>query len=995
MNIIKRVLSTFLVLSLLVSLNSFMVTALAGNTEPEEPSDEFESFSFSPMFTTMSTIAPGGQLVEVINSDLHINGVKVKALDMVISFTQPGALVIATRRFVPLPDFVVLGIEAVGTMRNRHGTFGNVVMVRVNNIRVTGSGPTGDITSQDLPHGIVLYYDITNNLWRDTTDSGLTYPEGEPRFTSVSVSPGTTTVMRGETLQFTSLVHIMTSYWSPISTTWSVIGNNAPGTTISTQGLLTVASNETATTLYVRVHASNVNIFVSDYPDATGFAVVNLSGPVIDTLTLSQTEWHTKAIGDTQNITVTTSAAYWNYTIQNNTQWLTATKSGSILTLNAEPNTTSLERTAEVQVQAGSQVRTIIVSQAKAVGVMTVSQLSWDPKSEASSINMTVTTNQTSWNAISSKPWLTVVKSGSNLTLSVEENLSTTARTAEIKIISGSMTRIIPVKQAAASAMLTVNTNKWVLDYEANSTTITITTSLNSWTATCPESWLTITSSGSVLMLNAAENTTDTGRTAVVTVTAGSLKRTINVEQATSSPTTITLDGNVWNQGSIIQVSRAAWYESDSNFTIETNQATWRVISSEPWLEVVRIGSQISINTRTNLTSSSRIGEVTVSAGDQTRVIKVTQASTTQQLLSINGKAFVSTIITSSTTPTSPLGWVYFYTVETNQPSWDAISSVPWVTVVKSGSTLELYVHKNNETSSNREATVTVTAGNQERKIHVLQNGYTPVLELGYTDLSFSHTGDTLDVPIIPTFANWNIMGPLASWITYEKSSSGSLIITATPNLNETSRSTEVNVIVIYVSGILVVPIIQTINITQDGATTGGYLNLSHGNCDFASTVSSVNIDVSTNYSEWDVIIPNDVSWLTAVKSGTTFGLFAEANTTSSNRNATITVVAGSQTRTIIVTQQGVLIDSTLTVYTGEWESFGLTNWGTTTPVVQGLPAGSITYWDSQDKIMWIMGASSPGTAVVTFTQGTNIYAIELVTIKRAPLTVYVGEWES
>jgi uncharacterized protein YjdB len=104
-----------------------------------------------------------------------------------------------------------------------------------------------------------------------------------PTVTGVSVSPSNQSITRGRTLQFNASV---TGTNNPNNTvTWRVSSNAAgtgavtPGTTINANGLLTVAANETATTLYVIAtsvadasKSGNVSVSVI-IPTVTGVSV--------------------------------------------------------------------------------------------------------------------------------------------------------------------------------------------------------------------------------------------------------------------------------------------------------------------------------------------------------------------------------------------------------------------------------------------------------------------------------------------------------------------------------------------------------------------------------------------------------------------------------------------------------------------------------------------------------------------------------------------------
>jgi uncharacterized protein YjdB len=100
-----------------------------------------------------------------------------------------------------------------------------------------------------------------------------------PTVTGVAVSPSNQQVTSGGTLQFSTSV--MGNYNPDSTVTWRVSSNAAgtgavaPGTTINANGLLTVAANETAATLY---------IFATSVADTSKFGSVSVS-VIIPTVT--------------------------------------------------------------------------------------------------------------------------------------------------------------------------------------------------------------------------------------------------------------------------------------------------------------------------------------------------------------------------------------------------------------------------------------------------------------------------------------------------------------------------------------------------------------------------------------------------------------------------------------------------------------------------------------------------------------------------------------
>ena len=102
------------------------------------------------------------------------------------------------------------------------------------------------------------------------TDGTFTYAPPLATITTVTVTPATATVQKGKTQQFTATV---TGTNNPAKTvTWTITGaGNPAATTINAAGLLTIASDETATTLTIRA-TSTID------PAKSGSATVTITG---------------------------------------------------------------------------------------------------------------------------------------------------------------------------------------------------------------------------------------------------------------------------------------------------------------------------------------------------------------------------------------------------------------------------------------------------------------------------------------------------------------------------------------------------------------------------------------------------------------------------------------------------------------------------------------------------------------------------------------------
>ena len=114
--------------------------------------------------------------------------------------------------------------------------------------------------------------------------------------TGVTVEPNTANVEAGETQQFTAKVEGTGNFSDKV--TWTVEDNNSTGTTISEDGVLTVAANETATTLTVTATANGDGI-------TSGTAKVTVTQPATITgVTVTPADANVEA-GKTQQFTAT------------------------------------------------------------------------------------------------------------------------------------------------------------------------------------------------------------------------------------------------------------------------------------------------------------------------------------------------------------------------------------------------------------------------------------------------------------------------------------------------------------------------------------------------------------------------------------------------------------------------------------------------------------------------------------------------------------------
>ena len=159
-----------------------------------------------------------------------------------------------------------------------------------------------------------------------------------------------------------------------------------------------------------------------------------------------------------QTVKITASHAW---TAVSSTNWLIVTpdKGGAgtqELTLTTTPNTSTVARTAQVDIQVGHKISTIKVSQVQqdALGLDRNSEVVPWP---AGSVEFTLSTNVTDYKVTSDATWLQLsdlkAMKKETLVLAYQENKSYEARTATVTVSNGTLTSKVTVTQGGRGAL--------------------------------------------------------------------------------------------------------------------------------------------------------------------------------------------------------------------------------------------------------------------------------------------------------------------------------------------------------------------------------------------------------------------------------------------------------------------------------------------------------------------------------------------------------------
>lgn len=102
-------------------------------------------------------------------------------------------------------------------------------------------------------NGQGLYWNYFYHTWKTFSVSpfanNTVYVAGAPTVTSVTVTPATATVLKGQSLHLTA--NVVTTIFAPKSVVWTITGNTSQDTHIDIYGNLFVAEDETGTTISV------------------------------------------------------------------------------------------------------------------------------------------------------------------------------------------------------------------------------------------------------------------------------------------------------------------------------------------------------------------------------------------------------------------------------------------------------------------------------------------------------------------------------------------------------------------------------------------------------------------------------------------------------------------------------------------------------------------------------------------------------------------------
>jgi len=335
---------------------------------------------------------------------------------------------------------------------------------------------------------------------------------------------------------------------------------------------------------------------------------------------------------------------------------------------------------------------------------------------------------------------------------------------------------------------------------------------------------------------------------------------------------------------------------------------SWTATASASWITIISGSSgsgngTVKYKLSENTGTSKREGTIKVKSGGITRTCAITQ----DKPLLIAGKTSLSRSYEAAKQTDC------FFSVTCSQSPWTAVSSASWVTLHSdsksgTGSGKIYYDVAANTFSSQRTATIKVTSRSLTRTCAITQKaGAEPTLTIGGGKTSMSRqysceakAGESFSVACN---GSWTATAS-ASWITITTGASGSGNGTIKYKLSENTGTSKREGTIKVKCG----SITRTCTITQDKPLLiGGKTSLTRTY--EAAKQTGCYFSVTCSQSPWTAV--SSASWVTLTsdsKSGTGSGKVTysvAANTSTSDRTATIKVTSRSLTRTCTITQKG------------------------------------------------------------------------------------------
>ena len=598
-----------------------------------------------------------------------------------------------------------------------------------------------------------------------------------------------------------------------------------------------------------------------------------------------------------------TSTADWKATVGNvrASSWITVSptsgKAGEAsVTISVAANDGTDERTASVFLDCGDSRETIVVSQ-KQKDALIVSRQSYELSAGESLIEVEVEANVT-FEVEVSDTWIEQISTRSLeksvLSFRILANDGYEKRSGSILVRSGELQETVRIYQEGkekevlllSEDMVEVGALGGTVDVQLQSSVSYICKPVTEYT------WVSEITSRAVsthtLHFAVQPNDTYDMREA----------RFVFIDETESISDTLTI--RQYAADEILVPSDPIICEPESgtfSFEVSAN-ISYDVTTDVSWLkQVVGRGmerSTLHFSVEENTGSAMREGNIILSGNGVERTVKVMQKGKEEAPYLIVSQEHFNIL---------PEGGTVRFTVKANVP-YRVNTDTDWMVQAVSGSSDEIvFTVSANESTSSREATITVTSedGSLVRTVQVVQKGEAVYLDVSPSFLSLTSSSQTISLQV-ETNTRYRLSSD-ASWLVCDMTGLGNWSNPSfTVSANELTSSREATITVTSEDGSLV----RIAQVAQKGEAV--YLDVSPSFLSLTSSSQTIFLQVETNTR---YRLSSDASWLVCDMTGlgnwSNPSFTVSANESTSSREATITVTSedGSLVRTVQVVQKG------------------------------------------------------------------------------------------
>jgi hypothetical protein len=754
----------------------------------------------------------------------------------------------------------------------------------------------------------------------------VTYSENEsviPRSANINITgPGVTTrivsINQDGATPVLTVTPTSAELTSPTGAIDFTVTSNIDWAVSESSGWLTAVKTDEST-LHV-VYDENLSV-------ETRTAVVTLSGPGVtdQTVTLNQegaapmlsVTPETEISGPEAGVVTFTVNSNINWTATENSDWIIATKTNNtVLTVTIEENLSVETRTAVITLSGpGVTPVTVTINQHGAVPVLNVDPITKTVSANAGTTDFSVASN-IDWNISENSDWLIAVKTNnSTLTISYNENMEVSSRSASITLSGPNVTSVIvTLNQDGATPVLSVTPSSADVSASPGTVDFTVTSNIE-WTLSEDSDWFIAQKvDDNTLRVNYVENLSVIARSATVTLSgSGVSSRTVSINQQGATPfLTVTP-----------QTATVSPVSGSMTFTVSSN-IDWSVSINATWFTVTKTdNSTLVVNYDANATVNPRNAEITLSGpGVSNQIISFAQ----------EGEDPVLTVIPHSTTVNSSSG-SYSFTVNSNI-NWTITEDVIWITASKTNETTFTVNYEENTLVSSRSATMVISGpGVESITVTLNQQGANPELSVDPPSVSVQANSGSVNFTVTSNI-NWSVTES-SEWLTASKSNANIIIVTYNENTSVDSRSSTVTVSGPGVSS-------QIVTVTQVGATP--VLTINPSSRSVGADAGTVSFDIQSNV-DWS--FSENTDWFVASKpDANTLLLTFDENLLVNTRSAGITISGpGISNQVVSLSQEGAAPVLTADPTSAEVSSeAGSVSFNITSNI----------YWNYSETIDWI-----------------------------------------